>query len=262
MVVTDGEKKTEGFDYKGIVSLGQVSYNGRATFDVVQVFANFNCYGGLFVCAMMYLTRGQLAARLAENEAREKSIFGVWKYLLVFRKFFFEALSFWYLLYAITAFLATYGYVFLLPLLMCDIVTASETLRDVIRAVTNPAKQLGLSALFGVIVLMFFTLLGITIFIKDGEGKEDGTNIASECLSLSKCVVYFLDYGFRSGGGIGDVMEVSSSEESWGVYHIGRFLYKFCFFILINVVLLNIVFGIIIDTFSALREEHNAKVLV
>merc|ERR1712170_109120 len=60
--------------------------------------------------------------------------------------------------------------------------------------------------------------------------------------------------GMRSSGGIGDMM----TRISWGVkdrslWYI-RYIYDATCFIIINVISMNIIFGIIIDTFKELRE--------
>lgn len=39
----------------------------------------------------------------------------------------------------------------------------------------------------------------------------------------------------------------------------GRVVYDLSFFVLINVIILNLIFGVIIDTFADLRSEKNAK---
>ena len=40
-------------------------------------------------------------------------------------------------------------------------------------------------------------------------------------------------------------------------FYYARLVFEITFFLIINVVLLNIIFGIIIDTFAELREKNN-----
>ena len=56
----------------------------------------------------------------------------------------------------------------------------------------------------------------------------------------------------RSGGGIGDVLRPIEFGEAG---HTARFLYDTAFYYLIIVLLMNLLFGIIIDTFADLRTE-------
>jgi len=59
----------------------------------------------------------------------------------------------------------------------------------------------------------------------------------------------------RSGGGIGDVLEAVAMHEPG---HLARFLYDTAFYYLMIVLLMNLLFGIIIDTFADLREEKSS----
>lgn len=47
-------------------------------------------------------------------------------------------------------------------------------------------------------------------------------------------------------------VDVSAKSYSW---HIGKFFFDFSFFIIITTIGLNIIFGIIVDTFSELRDR-------
>jgi hypothetical protein len=68
-----------------------------------------------------------------------------------------------------------------------------------------------------------------------------------------------LNGALRIPGGIGDfVLKKVSFERGGGIY-AGRLIYDFIWFCLINVTLLNIVFGIIIDTFKQLRIKTQKK---
>jgi len=67
------------------------------------------------------------------------------------------------------------------------------------------------------------------------------------CETLMDCFLYSLDEGLRNGGGVGDDMK----QPNLGSYkHYGRIVFDLSFFILVVVILLNIIFGIIIDTFA------------
>lgn len=58
------------------------------------------------------------------------------------------------------------------------------------------------------------------------------------------------------GGGIGDLFNVYAASHS-KFYDIWGF--ELLFFFIINVIFLNIIFGIIIDTFAALRDEAKER---
>ncbi|EJW87947.1 inositol 1,4,5-trisphosphate receptor type 3 [Wuchereria bancrofti] len=76
------------------------------------------------------------------------------------------------------------------------------------------------------------------------------------CQTLRMCILTTLNWGLRNGGGIGDVLRnVAPNEESF----LSRIVYDLTFFIVIIIIVLNLVFGVIIDTFGDLRAERNEK---
>ena len=77
------------------------------------------------------------------------------------------------------------------------------------------------------------------------------------------CMVTFLDMGLRYGGGIGEYFDglenKKASYEAERTLWVQFFMFNMLFFVAINIILLNIIFGVIIDTFSALRAEQTTK---
>ena len=61
----------------------------------------------------------------------------------------------------------------------------------------------------------------------------------------------------RNGGGIGDALTMMSYSQTNATYYAIRYFYDLSFFAFINIVFLNIIFGIIVDTFAELREKKN-----
>merc|ERR1711998_679241 len=70
--------------------------------------------------------------------------------------------------------------------------------------------------------------------------------MGEDCSTLWRCFLASLNYGMRLSGGIGDIMSHTLDE---------RLLLDLMYFMIVLVILLNIVFGIIIDTFSDLRNK-------
>lgn len=86
---------------------------------------------------------------------------------------------------------------------------------------------------------------------------ESEREIACECgltkaIPFPKCFVTGLRWGLTSGGGLGENMHQESSFNSF----MGRAVFDLAFFIIVLVIGLNVVFGIIVDTFSELRDER------
>lgn len=72
------------------------------------------------------------------------------------------------------------------------------------------------------------------------------------CYSLSSCFISSVYNGIRSGG-IGDALgHIGIDEDKYWF----RYFYDLSYFVFVIVCLLNIVFGIIIDTFADLRDKR------
>ncbi|CAL8401659.1 unnamed protein product [Arctogadus glacialis] len=84
--------------------------------------------------------------------------------------------------------------------------------------------------------------------------EESGKERA--CDSLLMCIVTVLSHGLRSGGGVGDVLRKPSKEEP---LFAARVIYDLLFFFMVIIIVLNLIFGVIIDTFADLRSEKQKK---
>ena len=74
------------------------------------------------------------------------------------------------------------------------------------------------------------------------------------CSSMVQCYLTMLSYGVRSGGGIGDVLPKLSYNVNPG-YFVASFFFVVLFHIFVIWIMINLFFGIIVDTFAALREK-------
>lgn len=99
-----------------------------------------------------------------------------------------------------------------------------------------------------------YSILTSKYFSRDFGGELAGMGV---CDDLAHCFLYSLNLGLRNGGGIGDSMNLFSKEDPmFGV----KILFDLSYFALINIVSLNIIFGIIIDSFAELRDAHNCRI--
>lgn len=85
--------------------------------------------------------------------------------------------------------------------------------------------------------------------------------LVDECYTLFSCSITMLTQGFRMGGGIGDYINDGNppsivDEPTW---FIGRSIFDLTYFLVFTIVLLNIIFGIIIDTFGEKRSRKEEK---
>jgi len=73
------------------------------------------------------------------------------------------------------------------------------------------------------------------------------------------CIVTTMNQGLRNGGGIGDILRAPSSKEP---LFMARVVYDLLFFFIVIIIVLNLIFGVIIDTFADLRSEKQNKELI
>ncbi|KAF7262478.1 hypothetical protein EG68_00315 [Paragonimus skrjabini miyazakii] len=76
------------------------------------------------------------------------------------------------------------------------------------------------------------------------------------CDSLRMCILTTLHEGLRNGGGIADVLRRPSIQEADFLF---RTIYDLSFFVIVIIIVLNLVFGVIVDTFAALRQEKQDR---
>ncbi len=159
-------------------------------------------------------------------------------------------------LFIITAFLGYY----ISPVFQCiqllQIVEKSTQLQNVMLSVSKNGVNLLLTAVLLVVVLYIFAIIAYynysEFFLPDNFGY------GAECDSLWRCTLLLIVYGLSAGGGIGDTLEKPVFNGTSTPYL--RLLYDFLFFLMLIVIGLNIVFGIILDTFGELREQRDAVV--
>lgn len=167
---------------------------------------------------------------------------------------------------------------FFYSILLIDFITREETLRNVIRSVTRNVRSIIFTFILAVILVYFFSIVGF-MFLQDDFLIEVSPVYSSqyceapqkdECLAvldqetikerscdtLWMCIITTLNQGLRNGGGIGDVLRPPSSTEP---FYTLRLIYDMLFFFVVIIIVLNLIFGVIIDTFADLRTEKNNK---
>uniref|UniRef100_A0A8C3PTE2 Inositol 1,4,5-trisphosphate receptor n=1 Tax=Calidris pygmaea TaxID=425635 RepID=A0A8C3PTE2_9CHAR len=85
---------------------------------------------------------------------------------------------------------------------------------------------------------------------------EEADQWERACDTLLMCIVTVLNHGLRNGGGVGDILRKPSKDES---LFPARVVYDLLFFFIVIIIVLNLIFGVIIDTFADLRSEKQKK---
>ncbi|KAI9996190.1 hypothetical protein PInf_013573 [Phytophthora infestans] len=149
--------------------------------------------------------------------------------------------------------------------LLLDVVDRYKELNNVLRSISRPAKALGVTTLLYLIVVYVFAVVGFFFFREDYTLEEDISDAQIEgrapytCQRLFQCFLVSLDQGLKSDGGLGSYLRqipLGTSAHSYG-----RLAFDVLYNILLVVLLLNLIFGVIIDTFASLRTNDQEKIL-
>ena len=137
------------------------------------------------------------------------------------------------------------GYTFSFHLL--HIIIDNQTLSRVILSVTKNGVMLLYVAALVAIIIYIHSLFAFA-YVRHNLDKLQG----QFCEDLFECFVTSFRMGLLNGGGLGEAYPMETygfQEPAW------RFVFDLSFFVLVTTIGLNIVFGIIVDTFSELRDE-------
>ena len=174
--------------------------------------------------------------------------------LLLLRNIRNDKMLFYHLIYLLGCFSALFFTPLVNAVLLFDIVVRDETFQNVIRSVTRNGKSILVTAVFGLIVIYIFSVIGFVYLPEDFENETEFNGKERVCDTLLICIVTTLNEGLRNGGGIGDMLKPKSVHEPLFPF---RVVYDLLFFFIVIIITLNLIFGVIIDTFADLRAEKN-----
>ena len=133
------------------------------------------------------------------------------------------------------------------------IIMMSKTANYVVRSITKNFKQLSVTFILALFIIYSYSFIIFENYKDRWDGGVNAEGATRMCYDLWECMFYVTNLGFRNGGGISDSMVVEPNSLQ------GRFvlktLFDLTFFMFINIISLNIIFGIIIDTFALMRDE-------
>ncbi|KAI7798187.1 putative inositol 1, partial [Triplophysa rosa] len=198
----------------------------------------------------------------------------------------------YHLAYVLISTLGLFVHEFFYSILLFDLIYREETLLNVIKSVTRNGRSILLTAVLAIILVYLFSIVGF-LFLRDdfimevdrlASADEAGTddsidscsadgvdcieetglvapadeedNTERACETLLMCIVTVLNHGLRNGGGVGDVLRKPSKNEP---LFPARVVYDLLFYFVVIIIVLNLIFGVIIDTFADLRSEKQKK---
>ncbi|ELT91344.1 hypothetical protein CAPTEDRAFT_224137 [Capitella teleta] len=136
------------------------------------------------------------------------------------------------------------GYFYAFHLL--NIVNNNQLLKGVIQAVTQNGKSLLWVAVLGLVVFYIYALISFAL-LRSSFDPDDGLY----CATLWQCTITVIRYGLTAE--IFDSIQTHPAENTFLKFGL-LVVFHLSFFIFITTIGLNIIFGIIVDTFSELRD--------
>jgi hypothetical protein len=141
------------------------------------------------------------------------------------------------------------------------IVGIYPSLLNVLRAFTTKFSSIMICLFFTYCIIYIYSWLSI-FYLRDSVTFGKSFEYSSEheieepfCHSSVQCLLMLISYGTRSGGGIGDQLPVISFKNDFEIF-VSRFFYDMSFYILVIMIMGNVTFGLIVDSFSALRDQN------
>jgi hypothetical protein len=170
----------------------------------------------------------------------------------------------WFFLFSL---LAAFQNFYFSAFLLLDLLSKNATTRAVLNAVVTPRRQLGWAVILGLITIYAYSFYIVSNSLLLRDYWIDGylyvvfvlqfahysysfdENLENACHTLWGCFKMSL-YCIQSGGGVSDYMNDQFDT---------RLVLTVTFYLVFMTILLNVIFGIIIDTFGGLRQEKDER---
>ena len=186
------------------------------------------------------------------NGGSEKLSVSEWIDIYIIDSFINNNTSIQLILHTLFGFLGAFIDPFVHTLQLLLIILMSQTAGYVVRSITKNIRQLGITFILALFIIYSYSFIIFINYKDKWDGQTNDNGDFKMCYNLWDCVIYSTNLGFRNGGGISDSMAVDPTEEKGSF--IVKFIFDLSFFVFINIISLNIIFGIIIDTFAAMRD--------
>ena len=137
-------------------------------------------------------------------------------------------------------------------LLLSDIAIQSDAIMQVFKAISTNWKQFLWTLFLLMNIALFYTFVSFYTLqpvFQSPEGEP-------YCQYAFGCFLNILDLGLRMGGGIGDAILYPAYTGDNSGYFFGKVVFDLTFFVIMIVILLNLIFGMIIDAFGDLRDKR------
>ena len=153
-----------------------------------------------------------------------------------------------YVLYVGAAVCGLLLHPFFFAIHLLDLVNFSPALQTVFRALTKNGAALLLVATFVLVVTFIYGVIAMAFFQADYVDNE------TQCYDLISCWVT-MTYVLRRG----DLTEAALARPAYDPLYYWQLFFSFSYWLLVVTIFLNLLFGIIVDTFGELRSAASER---
>jgi hypothetical protein len=146
---------------------------------------------------------------------------------------------------------------FLFSLQLLTVIKFVPTIKEIVIAFKLRLTQLISMIGFLGILIFFYANFGFFFLYEEFFKDLDSGERENLCGNLLECSITYFNLGVRSGGGIGDLLDMKPFKQK-KLYWL-RYISDMIFYITVILLLLNMINGVIVSTFSQIREESNEK---
>ena len=219
---------------------------------LIQSLSLFQCIIGCLIYAEYMARKSPSFYKLNKEQAEELNYTGNKKTFYIFHKTIYEICTSFSVIYytgvVVFGFLGIYKSNFFFSYLLLEIVTRFKTLQNVLLAIKKPYKELILIFILWIILIYYFSIIGYVWFRESEFPRPD-----KDCNSLLKCVATIFHQNNRMDNGISGYLNKRNDKPSKNPF-TWRFFYDEIANLMLKILIVNMISGIIIDNFAALRK--------
>lgn len=162
---------------------------------------------------------------------------------------------FFHMILVILGLIISYGFI---GLDFLSIVTLFPQMRNIIKSITENYSQLRATLILAAVIMYAYSTFIHIYFLSDFNSDYPGSIF---CSSLAHCYLTIVDKAFRNGEGIGGLLLTAyygnETGEGGDFKFYAALFVNLSFFLIINVIILNIILAVLVDTFSQLRKKSD-----
>ena len=216
------------------------------------------CVIGCLIYFEYMMRKSPSIYKLNNEQAEELNYIGKTKTLYVLYKTIIEIVTSFSIIYytgvVVFGFLGIYKSNFFFSFLLLEIITRFKTLQNVLVAIKNPYKELLLIFILWIILIYYFSIMGY-LWLRENHFPHPD----KDCNSLLKCVATIFHQNNRMDNGISGYLIARNNKPSKNPF-TWRFFYDEVGNLMLKILIGNMISGIIIDNFAALRKSETEMI--